>query len=168
MNDAMRYFLGRWTMERRLHDRRAGRTYTVSGTAEFCLTDDDGVLAYAETGEITGDGQPPAAVERRLTWHDEGGSRVLIRFADGRDYLRLDLGTGHADGVHPCAPDTYLVTLTIEDDDAWTETWDVTGPAKDYTAVTSGRRLPGGVGGLALRRLAAVPTGDTGGLLRVR
>lgn len=137
MTEPLPYLAGAWSFERRLDDRRAGRVYTVTGTARFRPTDgDDGVLAYAETGQLSGDGQPPAGVERRLTWHDEGDSRVLIRFADGREYLHLDLGSGHAEGHHPCAPDTYLVTLTVEDDDAWTETWDVTGPAKDYTAVT--------------------------------
>ncbi|MEH0109043.1 DUF6314 family protein [Tersicoccus sp. MR15.9] len=141
MNGTLAWFVGRWSMERRLDDRRAGRAYTVTGTALFRTTDVDGVLAYEETGELAGDGQPPAPVQRQLTWHDEGGARVLLRFADGREYLHLDLSDGHADGVHPCAPDTYLSTLTVEDDDAWSETWDVTGPAKDYTALTRYRRL---------------------------
>ncbi|GGC85135.1 hypothetical protein GCM10011512_10010 [Tersicoccus solisilvae] len=136
MTEPLRYLAGAWSFERRLDDRRAGRVYTVTGSAVFGATSEESTIAYAETGSLTGDGQPPAAVERRLTWHDEGDARVLIRFADGREYLRLDFGSGHAEGNHPCAPDTYLVTLTAEDDDAWTETWDVTGPAKDYTAVT--------------------------------
>ncbi|WP_083956128.1 DUF6314 family protein [Tersicoccus phoenicis] len=140
MTEPLTWFAGRWAMERRLDDRRAGRACTVTGTADFTATDDDDVLAYAEVGTLTGDGQPSAAVERHLTLHDDGAPGVLVRFADGREYVRLELSGGYAEGVHHCAPDTYRITVRVDDDDAWTETWHVTGPAKDYTAVTRYRR----------------------------
>lgn len=60
-----------------------------------------------------------------------------MRFADGRPFYQLDLRAGHCRAEHQCGQDLYVVFLRVVSDDSFTETWRVTGPAKDYEMTTT-------------------------------
>ena len=92
---------------------------------------DGQVLEYTENGELEfGSHRGPAC--RSLIYRRRPDGAADVRFADGRDFYRLDLRSGSWQAEHPCRADQYLVTVTRLDADSFTETWQVTGPDKDY------------------------------------
>ena len=94
------------------------------------------VLAYRERGELRfGSHRGPAS--RCLLILDLGDGTADVRFADGREFYRLDLRSGACQAAHPCRADQYLVTVTQLSEDSYTETWRVAGPDKDYELVTN-------------------------------
>jgi Family of unknown function (DUF6314) len=137
------YLAGDWIVVRRISDHRSGKIGSFRGTASFSrgtpLT-----LAYAESGELRlGSHRGPA--ERSLLVVDAGDGTADVRFADGREFYRLDLRTGHCAAVHPCRADRYEMTAARLSPDRYTEAWRVTGPDKDYELQTTYTRA--GLGG---------------------
>ncbi|MEU8817687.1 DUF6314 family protein [Actinoplanes sp. NPDC048796] len=135
-DDSVAAFLrGRWRVRRRIVDHRAGVEGSFAGAAEF---GDD--LSYHEQGELTyGDHRGPAT--RSLRYHDRGGHRLEVTFADGRPFYLLDLSDDAWSAEHPCAADTYVVAGRVTGPDSYTEHWHATGPNKDYELFTSYERL---------------------------
>jgi hypothetical protein len=146
------FLRGHWLLAREISDHRTRRTGTFIGRASFLPSDaaagsgrlaeaaeleapgqDPGArLAYREQGELTlGGHRGPAWRELILLGTRDGAADVL--FADGRGFYRLDLRSGYWQARHPCAEDSYLVTVTVLGADSFTESWRVLGPAKDYT-----------------------------------
>ena len=94
------------------------------------------MLAYCEHGELQlGSHRGPAS--RSLLIRDLADGTADVRFADGREFYRLDLRSGTCQAVHPCRADEYQVTVTRLSADSYTETWRVAGPAKDYELATT-------------------------------
>ena len=56
-------------------------------------------------------------------------------------YVDLDLTGGAWDAVHPCGADRYEISTVVRSPDVVQEYWRVQGPEKDYTAVTTLRRV---------------------------
>jgi hypothetical protein len=105
--------------------------------AEFAP--EGGSLRYAEHGELTfGEYTGPAS--RTLLYQGRDDGAADVRFADGRDFFCLDLRTGCCQAAHLCRADQYLVTVTVTGPGSFTETWQVTGPAKDYDMTATYRR----------------------------
>lgn len=137
------WFAGCWQFDRQITEGSA--VHQVTGTAEF--TDTAAKIAgslysldFLESGELRlAESEEAMPVERRLT-HHAAADGIDVRFADGGHYLTLDLSGGDSTANHPCKADDYLITVTIDDQDNWTELWQVTGPTKDYSAVTRYRR----------------------------
>lgn len=133
------WFAGAWRFEREVTEGAA--VHQVRGTAEFTETTDRIAgstysLDFLESGELRMDGSDAAMpVQRRLTHHATPGG-IEVRFAQGGHYLTLDLAGGECVAEHPCRADTYLITVTIDGPDAWTERWQVSGPTKNYSALT--------------------------------
>ncbi len=97
---------------------------------------DGRVLAYDEHGELRfGSHRGPAS--RSLLYRDLADGSADVRFADGREFYRLDLRSGTWSAEHPCRADQYLVTVTRLSPDSFTEAWRVSGPAKDYELTTT-------------------------------
>jgi Family of unknown function (DUF6314) len=96
---------------------------------------DGRVLDFTEHGELRfGGHRRPAS--RALVYHGRSDGGADVRFADGRDFYRIDLSYGSSQAAHPCHADRYVVTVTRLSADAFSEVWRVTGPAKDYDMTT--------------------------------
>jgi hypothetical protein len=154
------FLRGDWNVVRTISDHRTGQAGSFRGQATFrpCAAglaheiglageyrpaDPDGrVLAYHEHGELQfGGHRGPAS--RSLLCRDAGDGSADIRFADGREFYRLDLRPGTWSAEHPCRADQYLVTVTRLGPDSFTEAWRVAGPGKDYELSTTYSRVGG-------------------------
>jgi Family of unknown function (DUF6314) len=135
------YLVGEWDVVREIADHGNGVAGSFRGRASFrpqpesAAADADGldgrVLEFAEQGELRfGAHHGPAT--RSLLYYGCSDGSAAVRFADGREFYRLDLRTGACHAVHPCHADRYAVTVTWLTADSFTEVWQVTGPAKDY------------------------------------
>jgi len=138
----MDFLRGDWAVQREIRDWRADQAGEFCGTARFRPTADGRVLDYAEDGELHfGSHRGPA--RRRLLYCGRSDGGVDVRFADGREFYRLDLRPGTWEADHPCRADRYHATFSRLSADAFTETWQVAGPDKDYELRTVYRRAGG-------------------------
>jgi Family of unknown function (DUF6314) len=152
------FLRGDWDVERRITDRRAGLDGVFTGTGRFRAAAGFPaapgsppaagalVLDYTEDGELRF-GRHCGPARRSLIYCGRADGAADVRFADGREFYRLDLraGTWHAD--HPCRADRYHVTVSRLSPATFTETWQVAGPDKDYELETTYRRFGTGVSG---------------------
>ena len=134
------YLRGDWDVERQITDRRSGQEGVFRGQARFRPTSDSHVLEYAEDGELSFGGHRGSA-RRSLIYRGRADGAADVRFADGREFYRLDLRAGAWQTDHPCRADTYHVTVTRLSPDSFTEVWQVAGPDKDYELDTTYRRI---------------------------
>ncbi len=139
------YLHGEWDVQRRISDRRSGQEGVFRGTARFRpavvgqVLAGGQVLEYAEDGELRfGSHHGPA--RRRLIFCDRPDGAADVRFADGREFYRLDLRADTWQAEHPCRADRYRVTVIRLGPDSFTEIWLVAGPGKDYQLQTTYRR----------------------------
>ena len=129
----LEFLIGDWNVVRRISDCRSGRRGCFLGTAVFLPA--AGIVRYTEQGELTfGDHRGPAS--RALQYTAGAGGAADVRFADGREFFCLDLSSGSCRAEHLCGKDRYQVTVTRVSQDSFTETWRVTGPAKNYEMTT--------------------------------
>jgi hypothetical protein len=138
--DTLAFLRGRWRLERRLSDHRSGVRGTFTGDADFAATPDPAVLRYVERGELRFGGHVGPAT-RALVCLGRPGGAVDVRFADGREFYRLDLGPGCCEAEHLCGRDRYTVMYRVLAQDLMEEHWQVAGPQKAYDTVTALRRL---------------------------
>lgn len=135
------FLRGCWRAERVITDFRSGTTGSFSGTAAF--TPRPAVpapLVYREEGELTfGGHRGPASRSLLYLPATDGSAKVL--FADGRPFFTLNLRAGVCVAEHPCGGDSYQVTVRVLGPDAYTESWRVTGPGKDYLMTTTFTRV---------------------------
>jgi len=137
------FLAGDWNVVRRIRDHGRGQVGSFRGKASFrpCAAPEAGrVLAYTESGELEfGSHRGPAS--RSLLVHDLSDGSADVRFADGREFYRLDLRTGICQAEHPCRADRYHVTVTRLSADSYAEIWLVEGPGKDYELLTTYTRV---------------------------
>jgi hypothetical protein len=139
--DTLAFLRGAWHLDRQLADNRSGRVGTFTGEAEFADTSEPAVLAYAERGQLRFGGHAGAAF-RNLILRGLPGGAVDVRFADGRPFYRLDLGSGRWRAKHVCAGrDDYVVTFRVLSPDLVEERWRAVGPDKDYVSTTVLQRM---------------------------
>jgi hypothetical protein len=126
---------GRWRVLRAIRHADGARA-RFRGTAEWSPHGPG--LRCEERGRLT---QGGAAMEaRRVTlWAVEEG-RLALRFADGRFFCTVE----EAWTRHDCAPDTYLVRHGFARWPIWSVRWRVSGPRKDWRALTLHAPLTGG------------------------
>lgn len=134
------FLRGDWSVERQIRDRRAGQDGSFRGTARFRASADGYGLEYAEDGDLRY-GSHHGTARRRLIYSGRADGAADVRFADGREFYRLDLRPGNWEAEHPCSADRYHVSITRLSQDSFTETWQVTGPDKDYELMTTYRRM---------------------------
>jgi Family of unknown function (DUF6314) len=142
-DDTVGYLVGEWDVVRQIADHRSGLAGSFRGRACFRPPSPGSpVLEFTEQGELQfGGHRGPAGRSLRYYGREDGGADV--RFADGRDFYRLDLRAGICEAVHPCRADRYAVTVTRLSADSFTEVWQVVGPAKDYDLTTVYTRTAG-------------------------
>jgi hypothetical protein len=141
-SQTIEFLRGDWDVERRISDRRAVRDGVFCGTARFRPAADGQALEYTEDGELRF-GSHCGPARRSLIYRGCADGAADVRFADGREFYRLDLRSGTWPADHPCRADRYHVTVTRLSPDSFTETWQVAGPDKDYELETTYRRVPG-------------------------
>ena len=134
-----RFLLGEWDVLREVRDYRSGQTGAFRGTARLVPEPGNSagiVLSYREHGELTfASHRGPAS--RSLSYRERPDGTADVRFADGRPFYQLDLRAGHCRAEHQCGADRYVAFLRVLSGDSFTETWRVTGPAKDYEMTTT-------------------------------
>jgi hypothetical protein len=131
---------GDWNVVRHISDHLTGAVGEFRGEASFTRAGSD--LTYREDGELRfGGHRGPAS--RSLLYRELADGSADVRFADGREFYRLDLRSGTCSAEHPCRADQYRVTVTRLSRDSFAETWRVTGPAKDYELATTYTRTGG-------------------------
>ncbi len=133
--------LGRWHLDRDVDDRWGDGQVRVTGT--LVLAEDGDApdrLAWREAGtlwrgEEPADG-PGVTVSRDLAVERRADNGWWVAFVDGRDFHPWAPGV---EVVHPCGGDTYRGRVEVPAEgpvEAWSVTWEVRGPAKDYTMRT--------------------------------
>ncbi|MGH3359873.1 MAG: DUF6314 family protein [Nocardioidaceae bacterium] len=131
VEDLLAYLAGRWSVVRVIEDRSAGVVGGFEGTLDCTPDADAATLTMHEHGELDWSGvRRPAFRTTRLAVGDQPGV-AEVRFDDGRLFHTLDLRSGVWVADHPCAPDAYEGTFTVNGRDAWAYEWRVTGPRKD-------------------------------------
>ncbi|HTZ94033.1 MAG TPA: DUF6314 family protein [Streptosporangiaceae bacterium] len=173
--ETIEFLRGDWDVERRITDRRAGQDGVFSGTARFRpaagspaapdsqVSAGAQLLDYTEDGELRfGSHRGPA--RRSLIYAGRQDGAADVRFADGREFYRLDLRAGTWQADHPCRADRYHVTVTRHGADSFTETWQVVGPDKDYELETTYRRVVDGVLGTGPQGRDVTVSSQPGGL----
>jgi len=131
-------FAGRWRLERKITDRRAGTSGRFEGLATMRAR--EGALDYLEEGELSFAGKAPLAASRRYVWRRAENGAVDVYFEDGRFFLSFPLDRLMPDATHVCSPDLYHVTFDFTDWPEWRAKWRVVGPRKDYCLSATYRR----------------------------
>ena len=116
---------GRWLIARDLLDRATGQRGSFAGS--LVVSADTEGFGWQEAGMLRWDGRSYPA-ERTLALRCRDGQWWLT-FVDGRPFHRWVVGE---QVTHPCAADTYRGLIEASEPDAFTITWDVTGPTKDH------------------------------------
>lgn len=132
-------FEGRWQLSRSIEQEHA----TMRGSATFSRAEND-VLLYHEEGLLTLHNGQTVRCTRRYKFLAQGES-LVIRFNDGPDdgkiFVELAFSGGTA-GVltaadkHYCGKDIYSVVYRLNLPDSYETDVSVSGPNKDYRAVT--------------------------------
>jgi len=126
-------FIGDWQLQRRIHDDAYGQHGSLAGTARFHAN--GAVVDYHEQGRLTLAGGMTMQAERSYIWQPDPQG-VTVKFADGAPFHRFDLGGKVKGTQHLCGADLYNVTYNFESWPAWSATWVVAGPRKNYTSVS--------------------------------
>ena len=145
IGDTLGFLLGRWDLSRSYTDHRSGTRGSFEGQAVVAMTgtgDDAAGLArarYEETGQLRfGSHRGPA--QRGLEYARQDDGTLMLYRAGGQPFVGLDLTSGAWHASHLCGEDRYEISTVVESPDVVREYWRVTGPAKDYSAVTTMRR----------------------------
>lgn len=120
--------VGRWSLARRVADRRTGQQGTVRGFLVIAA-DDDG-FRWDERGILSWAGvDHPVSRSYLLRQREDGW---WVEFVDGREFHPWRPG---AVVTHPCRADVYTGLVTV-DGDRMRTCWDVRGPGKEQRLVT--------------------------------
>jgi len=144
--DTLDFLLGTWDLERVIKDYRSETdgVFRASATliqSEAATANSRGEQArYHEAGELRFGTQLTRA-SRSLLYERLPDASVMLHFADGKPFVDLNLESGEWRGVHHCVDDLYELITTVRSASLVEERWRVTGPTKDYLAVTTLRRV---------------------------
>ena len=125
---------GRWRVARVIR-HAGGATARFDGIAAW--TPEGGAFRCVETGRLTQDGAGFEA-RRETLWRQEGDA-IAVAFGDGRPFHRVG---PVRDAHHDCPPDDYRLCYDLSAWPNWSVRWRVTGPRKDYRALTRYWRGP--------------------------
>jgi len=144
--DTLAFLLGTWDLERAIDDYRSGSDGLFRGSAT--LVQSEAVTAnsrygqarYQESGELRFGTQVTRA-SRTLVYERLPDTSVMLHFADGKPFVDLNLESGEWRALHHCVDDLYELTTTVRSASVVEERWRVSGPTKDYLAVTTLTRV---------------------------
>lgn len=140
--DTLGFLLGTWDLSRSYTDHRFGMSPAFQGQAVLATDPTAGPerAQYEETGQMCL-GLHLGTASRSLEYVRQPGGAVMVYRPGRQPYVDLDLTSGAWDALHPCGADRYEVSTVVRSRDVVQEYWRVQGPDKDYTAVTTLRRL---------------------------
>lgn len=121
---------GHWQLERDLLDRSDGTRGTFSGVVIFTPTDDGG-LALREEGTMRWPAFTGPASREYVLKPAARPDALDVFFPDGRPFHRMSFTPVASLDIHWCDPDTYLVAYSRQGPDAFSYSWDITGPRKN-------------------------------------
>lgn len=124
-------FLGEWTVSRVIFDRNGMGRVVFDGSV---IIDRD---RFDERGEGVFNGYRSSATRIYLLQFSPG--RAIVRFPDSREFIRLDEEPVQT-VLHHCGDDTYRGRFFFLSAVAWIETWQVTGPRKNYRSIARYQR----------------------------
>lgn len=125
-------FLGEWAVKRVVLDRTSMGRVFFDGSVTI---DRD---RFDERGEGLFNGYRSSTTRiYRLQFSPE---RAIVLFPDGREFIRLDDRPVQT-VLHHCGDDTYRGRFFFLSSVAWIETWQVTGPRKNYRSFARYQRL---------------------------
>ena len=159
------YLSGQWHVRKEMFYARGGKDATFAGDAAFeALDDGQRHLLYKEDGIMTLADQRRLTASRRLIYDFEPvgdcPNRICIYFDEAlsrdrgavlRDaryfhdlWLPADPTASPPPFNHPCGPDVYTGTLSLESADTFVLDWRVDGPRKSGVQTFQYRRaVPG-------------------------
>lgn len=110
---------------------------TIDGKSVFALTEPD-VLAYTEKGLLHLTDGPVLEAHQEYVYRLEDGDRLAVYFRDGRFFHEVSLADDGRTGTgdHLCKLDFYQAAYRFEGPEAFTVTYNVKGPKKDYVSET--------------------------------
>jgi hypothetical protein len=144
--ETLTFMLGTWYLERVIDDYRSGTDRLFRGSATLIQSEAATANSrceqarYQESGELRFGTQVTRA-SRSLIYERLPDASVMLHFADGKPFVDLNLESGEWRGVHHCVDDLYEMTTTVRSMSVVEERWRVTGPSKDYLAVTTLTRV---------------------------
>lgn len=144
--DTLSYLIGRWSVVRSITDHRnaiAGRFVGDAAFIEAAAVPERSIRAlahYDEKGELSFGGHRGTA-RRHLEYRAYADGSVATFFSDGRKFVDLDLRSGAWRTTHLCGSDHYEITIVVKSSEMFEEHWRVSGPSKDYEAVTDLTRI---------------------------
>ncbi|MGW3358427.1 DUF6314 family protein [Streptomyces bungoensis] len=138
--DVLAHLAGRWRVDRSVRDLAGGDEGRFEGCTVFSPLPEGGLL-HEESGLFTWRGVERPATRTLRFLPGPGPGTADVRFADGRPFHHLDLGSGRYVAEHPCAADLYRGEFTVRDAGHWRSVWRVGGPAKDLLLVTDYARV---------------------------
>ncbi|WP_170399902.1 DUF6314 family protein [Ruegeria arenilitoris] len=129
-------FEGKWSLNRTIHDTRAGQVVQAEGQAVLRPVDQG--LIYDEDVTLRIPGQAEMKGTRRYLWQ-ESGDRIAVLFDDERYFHALKLGQAQSRDHHDCPPDSYDAVYDFSGWPIWSVSWTVSGPRKTYEMKTEFR-----------------------------
>jgi hypothetical protein len=145
ISDTFGFLLGTWDLSRSYTDYLSGTDGTFEGQAVLAVTQPGGAAGlerarYDEAGQLClGAYRNPAS--RSLEYARRADGTVMLYRSGGQPYVDLDLTSGTWQASHPCGADRYDISTVVRSRDVVQEYWRVHGATKDYTAVTTLRRV---------------------------
>ena len=124
---------GRWRTIRAIR-HAGGSTARFEGVTEWRA---EGLSRRAVEEGLLSQGHASFPARRETVWRPDA-SGIDIAFADGRPFHRIEGRDAH----HDCRPDTYLLRYDVSAWPFWSVRWRVTGPRKDYRALTRYAPIP--------------------------
>ncbi len=140
--DTLAFLLGTWALNRTIEDHRTTTSGLFEGQASVADLAAAGACSacqrarYEESGELRF-GTRVTRASRSLLYARLDDASVMLHFADGRPFVPLDLRSGEWHSVHHCGDDLYELDTTVHSPSVIQERWRVTGPSKDYVALTT-------------------------------
>jgi hypothetical protein len=144
--ETLAFLLGTWDLERVIEDYRSETNGVFLGGATLVQSEAETASSrceqarYRESGELRFGTQVTRA-SRTLIYERLPDASVMLHFADGKPFVDLNLESGEWRGLHHCVDDLYELTTTVRSASVVEERWRVTGPNKDYLAVTTLTRV---------------------------
>jgi hypothetical protein len=139
--DTFGFLVGRWRVTRSIEDHWNQSSGWFEGVATFAQGDSaaperERSAHYDESGQLYF-GDHTSAVQRHLDYRERVDGSVGLYFADGREFVDLNLGVGVWNSFHLCGNDKYSVATVARSQDIVEEHWQVRGPTKGYDAQTT-------------------------------
>lgn len=139
--DTYDFLLGSWSVTRELFILASQDHGCFSGVALVATYGEPSRALYRERGTISR-GSYSGPAQRELHYQRLTSGGVTASFADGRPFIEFDLRSGRATQGYGCGNDLYTISIEVRSPSEWQETWDVTGPSKQYSALTIYTRFP--------------------------